>query len=242
MHGIVLLALTVKPSFEGGLTVRLVEERNPEGHATHSLVCQKYPPINSSEFGLLAMVTRDEDREELTKGISWKREVPLAEARELSGILKGLTIAIVPQGGMGLDGTTYELLIERGFNKVQFTWWSDPPEAWKSLGDLSKRLLASANVASMIESQQSDTRKRLIKRLNDRQTEEQDKRETAATQSLIAHNDRCHELERAMKATGLTCPFCHQRSKEIRFIDRSPSSASYFICKNCGRSFRPGDL
>jgi hypothetical protein len=242
MRGTALLVLTEKPSFEGGLTVRLIEELNQEGLATYSLACQKNPPFNSTEFGLFAMATREEDREEITKSVSWQREVPLAEAKEFLAILESPTTVIVPQRKSGLDGTVHELLIERGSNKVQFTWWSGPPEVWKSLGDLSKRLLASANAASMIEAQQSDARKRLIKRLEERQTEEQAKRKTEEAESLIRFNDRCHELERSLKATGLTCPFCHQLSKEIRFIDRSPAGISCFICRNCGRSFRPGDL
>jgi hypothetical protein len=245
MRSTVLLALTEKPSFEGALSVRLVEEQNPEGRATYSLACQKDPPFNSSEVGLLAMALRDvtgEDREELTKSVSWRVEVSLAKATELTDILTGLAAVIVPQSELGLDGTFYELLIERGFNKVQFAWWSEPPVVWKSLGDLSKKLLASANAELMIEAQQSDKRKRLIERLGARLIEEQGKRETAQAESFVTHNGQCHELERSLKATGLTCPLCHQHSKEIRFIDRSPNAKSYFICKNCGRSFRPEDF
>jgi hypothetical protein len=245
MRSTVLLALTAKPSFEGGLSVRLIEERNPEGRATYSLACQKDPPFNSSEFGLFAMALRDvvgKDREEITKSINWHREVPPAEAKELSDIAESLTTVGVAQSKSGLDGTSYELVIERGSQKVQFAWWSEPPEVWKSVGDLSKRLLARANAASMIEALQSDTRKRLIKQLDERLTEEQAERDKEEAESLTRHNDQCHELERSLKATGLTCPFCRQLSQEIRFIDRGPNAKSYFICRNCGRSFRPGDL
>ncbi len=134
------------------------------------------------------------------------------------------------------------LVIERGLNKTRFTWWCEPPEIWKLLGDLSKRLLASASAVSMIESQQTDTRKRLVKQLNERLDESHARRQKEQAESLIAHNRRCYEMELSLKATGLTCPFCNRYSKDIRFIDRGPEAASYFICKGCGRSFRPGDF
>ncbi len=41
-----LLVLKEKPSFEGELSIDMVEENESEGHAKYSLVCQKKPPFN----------------------------------------------------------------------------------------------------------------------------------------------------------------------------------------------------
>ena len=82
----------------------------------------------------------------------------------------------------------------------------------------------------------------MAKRMEQLESEERAAREQKEKQLLIAYNDQCREMERSLRATGLTCPFCSNRSKEIRFIDRSPGGKSYFICKNCGRSFRPEDF
>src|SRR5688572_20350300 len=145
-----LLVLKEKPSFEGELNIRLVEEQDSEGHAKYSLVCQKRPPYNAGEIVLLAGVlgaVDGEDLEELTKSICWQREIQRHEAREIIDILEHQLVSIAPESILGLDGTTYELLIERGFSKVQFTWWCDPPRVWKALGEVSERILAMADAA-----------------------------------------------------------------------------------------------
>jgi hypothetical protein len=35
----------------------------------------------------------------------------------------------------------------------------------------------------------------------------------------------------------LRCPHCGRRTREMRFIDKSPEAESYFVCRLCGRSF-----
>ena len=74
---------------------------------------------------------------------------------------------VVPETIVGLDGTFYELHIERGFCKVQFTWWGEPPRVWNALGETAKTLLNRADAASMIGTLQSKTRKQLIERLEE---------------------------------------------------------------------------
>ena len=52
----------------------------------------------------------------------------------------------------------------------------------------------------------------------------------------------CLNLARVLKADGLRCPHCKVLSKEMRFIDVPPPQQAHFICRSCGRSFRPEDL
>jgi len=240
-----LLVLKEKPSFEGELSIDLVEENDSEGHAKYSLLCQKKPPFNEEESALFVGVLGGDvgkDLDEITKSIGWRREVPAAEAGEILDILKRQIAPIVPETIVGLDGTFYELHIERGFSKVQFTWWCKPPRVWNPLGEAAKTLLNRADAASMIEALQSKTRKQLIEQLEEELGELQAKAKKNSEELMRTHNCRCDELARSSRTTGLTCPGCGQHSKDIRFIDKSPDAKSYFICKACGRSFRPEDL
>jgi hypothetical protein len=157
-------------------------------------------------------------------------------------ILEKQVVSLSPESVLGLDGTTYELLIERGFNKVQFTWWSKPPAGWRAIGELSKILRETADAASMIEVQQSKSRKRLIRELTDEMDEARTRLKNESAELLRRHNIRCNEIAQSLRAAGVNCPNCSERSSDIRFVDKSPAAKSYFICRACGRSFRPEDL
>jgi len=249
MTGNLLLTLKVKPSFEGELSIRLVEEHDSDGRATYSVVCQKTPPFSAREFGpllhFLAGVDGhivDDSPGEITKSMSWRREIPSAEAGEILDILQHEVAPIDPEGNFGLDGTTYELLIERGFSKAQFTWWYEPPLVWKALGEVSKKLLSTVDATSTIEALQSNNRKELMRQLTEEFNELARLRRKETEESIRAHNRRCHEIARSLRATGLTCPNCRLHSRDIRFIDKSADGLSYFICGACGRSFQAGDL
>ena len=240
-----LLALKEKPSFQGELSIDLVEEHDSEGRAKYSLVCQKKPPFNEVESALFVGVLGGvvgKDLDEITKNIGWRREVPAAEARGILDILQRQIAPVVPETIIGLDGTFYELHIERGFSKVQFTWWCEPPPVWNALGAAAKTLLNRADAASMIGALQSKTRRQLIEQLAEELGELQAKVKKDSEELMRMHNHRCDELARSLRTTGLGCPGCGQHSKDIRFIDKGPDAKSYFICKACGRSFRPGDL
>jgi hypothetical protein len=223
-----------------------MEERDSEGRASYSLVCEKKPPLGPEEVPLIVGVRSgafgdDLDLKEINKSIGWQRDIPPVEAREILDTVESQVRSTIPEVIFGLDGTTYELLIERGFNRVQFTWWCEPPGVWKALGE-SRRLLNRANAPSMTKSLQADTRKVLIKQLQGKLAEHRATLEEKSKELVRTHKDRCHELAQSLRTTGLTCPACGQHSKEMRYIDKSPDAKSHFICQLCGRSFRPEDL
>jgi len=56
MAGELLLTLKEIPSFEGELSVRLMEEHDSEGRANYSLVCEKKPPLDREEWPLIVGV------------------------------------------------------------------------------------------------------------------------------------------------------------------------------------------
>jgi hypothetical protein len=240
-----LLVLKETPSFEGELSMRLTEKHESEGRAEYFLICQKNPPLNEGEFSIFASVLRrvvGRDREEITKSMNWQREVPPLEAKTIATILEQLVPTVVPESVEGLDGTTYTLLIKRGFNVIQFTWWCEPPAGWQALGGLAKTLLKIADVASVTATQQSSQRKRLMQQLQWALDDERTRLQSEREELLRTHNRRCHELAQSMRNLGLTCPNCSVYTSDFRFIDKGPVAKSYFICKACGRSFRPEDL
>lgn len=71
------------------------------------------------------------------------REVPLADPEPLLEALGHLTLPIVPEGAMGLDGTSWTLVITRGFNTVTLTWWGKLPREWGALGHFLAQVDAS---------------------------------------------------------------------------------------------------
>lgn len=50
--------------------------------------------------------------------------------------LEAINISPIPGLALGLDGAQYELIIQRGFNKAAYSWWSELPPEWGSLGTL----------------------------------------------------------------------------------------------------------
>ena len=143
MAGKLLLTLKEARSFEGELTILLVEEPDSEGNVTFSLFCEKKPPLNP-EDGLLIVGVHsgvfgdDFGLKEITKSIGWQQDIPPVAVKEILDILERQVFPAVPEAASGLDGSSYELLIEHGFNKVQFAWWGEPQGLWKALGELSK--------------------------------------------------------------------------------------------------------
>lgn len=183
-----------------------------------------------------------QDREEITKSINWQREVAPLEAKTITAILEHKVVEVVPESVHGLHGTTYTLMIECGFNMVQFTWWCEPPARWQALGELAKTLLKIADAASVTMAQQSSQRKRLMQQLQSALDDELTRQQREGEELVRTHNRRCHELAQSMRNLGLKCPNCGVHTSDFRFINKGPIAKSYFICKAGGRSFRPEDL
>lgn len=245
MSGKVLVVLKERPSFEGELSISLNEEHDSEGHEKYRVACQKKPPLSANEFAIFAATLKrvvGKDLEDITKSIDWQREVPPSEVKKIISTLEHQVISVAPDSVFGLDGTTYELLIERGFNRIQFKWWGEPPAAWRTLRELLSTLLDLADAASTVETLQSNKRKRLIQQLQEELEEERARLNKERMNFIKTSNSRCRELAQRLSKAGLKCPNCGLVSSDIRFIDKSPGGRSYFICKACGRSFRPEDL
>jgi|SRR6516225_1634088 hypothetical protein len=92
-----LLELIERPSFEGEMRIRFVEERDPQGRAKYSVVCRKKAPLNENECAVLAAAqgtVAGQDLDEVTKGISWEREVPPLEAESILATLEKRVVSL----------------------------------------------------------------------------------------------------------------------------------------------------
>lgn len=66
-------------------------------------------------------------------------EIDIEIVRKIEEILYVSKINIIPrQLSMGLDGCTYTLRATNGFQKIQISWWCEPNEEWKPLGEIAE--------------------------------------------------------------------------------------------------------
>lgn len=120
------LTFMVAPSFKRGTIIRIYKGR---GKNLYSLEYQK------SLFH--GMLTSRHFLKENEVAESWKRELSEAEASKLFGCLSNLQVPVKPAYILGLDGTSYVLVIENGMNKVKYKWWSKVPEGWEGLDEIA---------------------------------------------------------------------------------------------------------
>lgn len=79
-------------------------------------------------------------------------EIPLEPINNLLLKARAATIPVhIAHHGIGLDGTSYELVLGGGFVESHFKWWCDAPTGWEPLSTLFseiKSLVDEAVVAS----------------------------------------------------------------------------------------------
>ena len=132
---VMLLQLTVAPSFKGGFVLTLVENKGREAK-TYSLKYEE-TKLPSHAVEVTASVGQEFS---LSEEIRVSRE----EAEGILQILKEVSISVMPAYVLGLDGTMYELYVGCGLNEARFQWWEEIPEGWESLGKVSNALLKLA--------------------------------------------------------------------------------------------------
>ena len=237
----IIVELKERPSFEGELNIRVTAEPDSPGKVKYALVCQKNPPLNEELLDDGSGIS-DTELEQIWAAICWQRELSSSEVGEITSLLQHEVVSILPEPLFGLDGTRYELLIESGIDRVQFSWWEESASGWKPLRNLSMMLLRMADAARMIEALQSNERKEIIKRLRQRGYEEGLLQAEANRRLVSENNSRGRELARRAEFMGITCPRCKQHSRDVRFIDNCADAKAYFICGLCWRSFFPTDV
>ncbi len=160
------------------------------------------------------------------------------DAEQLQQLIDGSQLWAMPTttARMGLDGEMWLIeCAQRGKYHVLYRW---SPEEQPLLA-----LAACLWLASGVDQYRPDPHLEL-----QRNAERASSRASAerAAELRAARIRRSNVSARTLAATlgsdGLTCPHCCQHTKDIRFVDNSRSGESYFVCKQCGRTFVPADL
>lgn len=127
------LTLSISPSFENSVVVSLLEHRKTNEHTYWIRYGETEPPTTDplESVGQSFSVTEE-------------FEIFEGDAEDLLEKLKQASISVAPEYIMGCDGTTYELIIESGFNRVHYQWWSEAPKGWEALIEASNALLKLA--------------------------------------------------------------------------------------------------
>jgi hypothetical protein len=76
-----------------------------------------------------------------SKNGQWERAVGAGYALHLLQNLAEARIPALPPDRAGVDGTTYELRLTRGFNQVSYTWWPGVPRNFEPLAAFCNELL-----------------------------------------------------------------------------------------------------
>lgn len=63
------------------------------------------------------------------------------EYNALVGNVDKISLNITPNFAMGLDGTTFKVTFQNGFNQTRFCWWEDPAKNWEELNNFIKRVI-----------------------------------------------------------------------------------------------------
>lgn len=127
------LTLSISPSFEDRVVVSLLEHRKTNEH-TYWIRYQETAPPTTDPLESV------EQRFSVTE----ECEIFEGDAADLLEKLKEVSISVAPEYIVGCDGTTYELIVDSGFNRVHYQWWSEIPKGWEALIDASNALLKLA--------------------------------------------------------------------------------------------------
>ena len=127
------LTLSISPSFENRVVVSLLEHRKTNEHSYWI----RYQETASPTTDPLESV-------EQPFSVTEECEIFEGDADDLLEKLKEASISVAPEYIVGCDGTTYDLIVESGFNRVHYQWWSERPKGWEALIDASNALLKLA--------------------------------------------------------------------------------------------------
>jgi hypothetical protein len=164
-----------------------------------------------------------------------KRALNVHEAARLEQGLHHLPFWSMPVKGdhRGLDGTTWLLEGVQGDRYHVIHRWSPEPGPLVDFGEYLLR------VSGVREYRPNPPAQGRLMRALEQAAGEADR---MRSEDVRRSNEMASRLAAALAHEGLTCPHCHQQTREIRFTDRGPKAKSLFVCRLCGRSFRPEDL
>jgi formylglycine-generating enzyme required for sulfatase activity len=113
-----LIEIDVYISFKGHRVYRLEREYDRDMAAQYS--------VTLDESGLNYKTDQD----------VWRKPIDRALAERILAELENTTINVCPAEACGCDGTTITIKIERGFNRIELSFWEDLPKQWINLSKI----------------------------------------------------------------------------------------------------------
>jgi hypothetical protein len=122
------IELEVHYASEGSLKISI----NENGSKYDMHVCKIPPPFELSRYnGRMPKIESVNYSLELNKNLVTKLLTAMSEIK----------IPAIPEFNSGIDGSTYMLNINNGYNSSCYTWWNTPPRGYESLGRLVELLV-----------------------------------------------------------------------------------------------------
>jgi hypothetical protein len=244
--GRTLLTLSEVPSFEGELKIRLVRKLRLFGPSQFFVLCTKGFPLNLTDVRLFFGLSGSEDRARaaeakgLFRSLRWQLQVSDSDISTLSQLLEEVPQQKMP-AQLVLDGTTYKLSFGRGLRKRELKWLSDAPRGWEALSRIKEALIRLAEVHAQIDSLDWKRKIELLSEVDAAQRELREQQRRQKLESIKRNNEACRRIADEFQDRGLTCPHCDHHTG-IRYIERGSDTISFFVCRQCGRSFRAADF
>ena len=115
-----ILSITISSAFEGSKTYTLEEDIQAGSEVKYRMTFDQSWCFN--QIGVQKTV----------------REISSLKVKRAFDEFMKTPVSICPEPVMGLDGTTTTIEIERGLNRVSYTWWEELPKEWKNLRKILK--------------------------------------------------------------------------------------------------------
>ncbi len=124
----VLFTFIIHESFEPPTCYRLENHPVPGQAQNYVVVVERPPGDYSNVYGA--------PPEAATKGTRNEYSVNKEKVNNLISLLSDIKLDLLADCPMGLDGTSYELLIPRDGYGVRFKWWVSLPKGWEPLNEI----------------------------------------------------------------------------------------------------------
>jgi len=115
--------LTIETSFQGSITVKLIEIQT-NNNLSYIINCDSN------------LYCSEDQSQRLTVGRGY--------IDHLLSELETARIPATPKWEMGCDGTSYELVLTRGFNAVIYRWWCEASKGYEPVVKFANELLKLA--------------------------------------------------------------------------------------------------
>lgn len=142
------LRFIVKPSFEPWRAYEIhVPTSSPTDDCLGFVIAWDHP----ADHVELDRLIRDNPIVRLRRYASLKPSLRRTEVRlsrtGVAGTLDAIDELVLPVAvsspALGCDGTSFELIIGRGFVESRFRWWEAPPDEWKGLAEVGDELISA---------------------------------------------------------------------------------------------------